>query len=98
MSAAPDACLLCRQDAIIAAWSSNPDWLTVEGCPCGGYFVSRAVWQVRLLHLTDLERHNLTFRVRSLRLKHRQAWISTVDRTVDGPLVVDSDRPTVAIQ
>ena len=42
------------------------------------------------------ERQNLTFRVRSLRVKNREAWVSTADRTVTGPLVVESHRPMLA--
>jgi hypothetical protein len=94
MTAAADSCPLCRQVAIVAAWSSGPDWLAIQGCPCGGYFVWRPVWQVRMPQLTDLERQNLTFRVRSHRVKYREVWVSTADGTVDGVLVVESHRPT----
>jgi len=93
---ATDSCALCRHVATIAEWSPLPDWLTIEGCPCGGFFVRKAVGEFRLPHMTDVERQNLTFRVRSLRVKNREAWVSTADGTVNGPLVVESDRPTLA--
>jgi hypothetical protein len=76
----------------------SQDWVTVEGCPCGGFFVWKALVEFRLPHMTNLERQNLTFRVRSLRLKKRQAWVSTADGTVNGALVVESDRPTPSTQ
>jgi len=95
-TAATESCALCRHVATIAEWSPLPDWLTVAECPCSGYFVRKAVWTFRLPHLTDAERQNLTFRVRSLRVKKREAWVSTADRTVTGPLVVESDRPMLA--
>jgi hypothetical protein len=30
---------LCARAATIADWSPVQDWLTVEGCTCGGFFV-----------------------------------------------------------
>ena len=94
VTGATESCPLCSHVVTIADWSSLPDWLTIEGCPCGGFFLWKAVFEFRLPHMSDVERQNLAFRVRSLRVKNREAWVSTADRTVNGPLVVESDRPT----
>jgi hypothetical protein len=97
VTTATEFCALCRHVVTIA---DGPflDWLIIEGCPCGGYFVWKAVWEFRLPHMTDVERQNLTFRVRSPRVKNREAWIYTADGTVYSPLVVESERPMPSTQ
>jgi hypothetical protein len=87
------ALCVCARAATIADWSPAQDWLTVEGCTCGGFFVWKGVWEFRIPNLTEGERQDLAVRVRSVRAKDREAWISTADGTLTGPLVIQADRP-----
>ena len=44
-------CLVCLTPASIADWTPIQEWLTVEGCGCEGFFVSRNLWRSRLVRL-----------------------------------------------
>jgi hypothetical protein len=93
------SCALCTRPATIADWGPiHPiqEWLTVEGCPCGGFFVWKSLWHLRLLRMPKAKRGALAARVRDWRAGGREAWISTADGTLDGPLVISPGRPALS--
>ena len=93
VTAASGACALCAHPATIADWAPIQAWLAVEGCPCGDFFVWADVWTVRVRRMTAAERGALATRVRDWRAGGREAWLSTADSTVAGPLVIFPERP-----
>jgi hypothetical protein len=58
-------CLLCTAPAIIADWTPMPEWLSVEGCGCGGFFISKDLWNLRLVSMRVPEREELAERLRT---------------------------------
>jgi hypothetical protein len=86
-------CPLCGQDATVTDWRpSSLEWLVVEGCTCGDFFVSAAVFQGRFPHLSDAERQTLVSRIRWFRAKGAEAWCTTTDGGVEGPLDIRERR------
>lgn len=87
-------CALCREPADVTDWEPVASWLAVEGCQCGGFLVWTPLWTIRLPTLPDLERKRLAQRVQAARGQRAEAWLTTADGQVDGPLVVAHARPT----
>jgi hypothetical protein len=86
-------CPLCEHAATITDWRpTHLDWLVVEGCPCGGFFVSAALFEHRLPRLSEAERQTLAARVRWFRAKGVEAWCTTPNGSVDGPLDIRERR------
>lgn len=86
-------CPLCGNVATITDWRpTHLDWVVVEGCPCGDYFVSAALFEHRLPRLSEAERHTLASRVRWFRAKGAEAWCTTPDGSMDGPLDIRERR------
>ena len=96
VTVASGSCALCGGAATIADWSPRFDWLTVDGCPCRGFFVWKGVWNLRLPGMLERERRELATRVRDWRAGGREAWISIEDGTLTGPLVIFPERPSLA--
>jgi hypothetical protein len=92
---APDPtlpCPLCGESARVIE-PSDPEWLLIEGCGCGGFGVwSDLVANSRLQNIGPDERGKLQARVRDLRALGRDAWLVTADGTLNGPLVVVTDQ------
>jgi hypothetical protein len=89
---ASSTCPLCAYPATLTDWRpEGADWIVVEQCPCAGFFVWAPILErVRTLPVQD--RQNLARRVRGYRLRH-EAWLTTTDGTIEGLLVVRTDRP-----
>jgi hypothetical protein len=86
-------CPLCGNLATITDWRpTHLAWVVVEGCPCGDYFVSAALFEHRLARLSEAERHTLASRVRWFRAKGAEAWCTTPNGSVDGPLDIRERR------
>jgi hypothetical protein len=85
-------CPLCGESARLLDGPS-PEWLTFEGCACGGFRVwADLVATRRLKVIRTEERGKLHARVLGLRAINLGAWLVTVDGTLDGPLIVAADR------
>jgi hypothetical protein len=98
VTAAPAVCALCRHPATIADWTPIQAWLAVEGCPCGGFFIWKTLWEERLPGMAEMECQELAARIRNWRAGGREAWISTTDGTLTGLLVVFPERPAVSTE
>jgi hypothetical protein len=86
-------CPLCGEAAIVTDWRpSRLEWVVVEGCACGDFFVSAAVFKDRLPWMSHPEREALVARIRWFRSKGIEAWCTTIDGTVDGPLDIRQRR------
>jgi hypothetical protein len=58
-------CLLCTAPTTIVDWTPIPEWLSVEGCGCGGFFISKGLWNLRLVSMRVPEREELAERIRA---------------------------------
>src|SRR5262249_20467210 len=74
------------------------DWIAVEECRCNGFFALASVFEGRLPKLNAAERRDLSLRIRKFRGMGLEAWCTTTDGTVDGPLLVRTERPDRAKQ
>jgi hypothetical protein len=88
-------CLVCLTPATITDWTPIREWLTVEGCGCEGFFVSKNLWGSRLVRLRAWERQELAERIRAWRLRGNEAWVTTVGNGMTGPIVITSLRPSL---
>jgi hypothetical protein len=86
-------CPLCRQVASVTDWRPGLDWLVVEGCGCGDFFVAAAIYDHRLPSLSDADRRDLAARIRWFRAKGCEAWCTTADGTAAGTLQIRDERP-----
>ena len=82
-------CPLCGFPAILTDWPQTT-WIVVEHCPCHGFSIWRPILE-RVRALPARDRHDLAHRVRAFRVLD-EAWIATTDGTVNGPLVVRTER------
>jgi hypothetical protein len=87
------ACPLCGHPAVVTDWRPVSPWLVVEDCPCGAFFIWADLTQSRLTRLTPAARRDLAARVRRVRRAGQEAWCTSRDGTVSGPLVVRTTRP-----
>jgi hypothetical protein len=87
-------CPLCFQPATIIDWRPTSAWLTVDDCTCGGYFAEAVLVDKRFPGLAQGERDELSARVLGIRFIHLEAWITSADGTVDGPLTVLIEKPS----
>jgi hypothetical protein len=86
-------CPLCGHPAVLKDWRPSLDWVCVKGCPCDGFFVVGRILDTRLPSLPPVDREEVLIRVRQFRAMGHEAWCGTTDGTVDGPLVVRTQRP-----
>ena len=60
---------------MLTDWRPQLDWLGIEDCPCGGFFVwTPLLDEGRLAQLTPEDRETLSLRVRHLRAFQTEAW------------------------
>jgi len=86
-------CPLCGEPATLIDWRPALDWMTVDECPCNGYFVwMPLISDGRLARLTPEDRDTLSGRIRALRLTG-EAWLTTRDGTAMGALILRDERP-----
>jgi hypothetical protein len=89
-----DRCPVCAGPATLTDWRPHLDWMTVEDCPCLGFFVwTPLLDEGRLARLTPEDREILSQRVRHLRATRTDAWLTTRDGTVMGAMIIRSERP-----
>ena len=93
MTSALGICGVCTQSASVVDWGPLEGWLAVEGCPCGGFFIWKALWEGRLPGMATTECQELASRIREWRRAVYEVWISTIDRTLHGRLFLSSARP-----
>jgi hypothetical protein len=86
-------CPVCGHPALLTDWRPTLSWMAVERCFCGGFFVWTALLQGRLDTLDAAARSGLSDRIRAHRAAASEAWCTTSDGTVSGPLVIRSERP-----
>jgi hypothetical protein len=91
-------CGVCAHSATVVDWTPIQGWVAVEGCPCGGFFIWKTLWDGRLPGMAKAERQELATRIRKWRAGRYEVWISTTDHTVDGPLFLSSARPLRALR
>jgi hypothetical protein len=89
-------CGVCAHSATVVDWTPIQGWVAVEGCSCGGFFISKTLWEGRLPGMAERECQELAARIRNWRAGGREAWISTTDGTLTGLLVVFPERPAVS--
>jgi hypothetical protein len=83
---------LCDHPATIADWGTQRSpWLAVDGCPCGGFFVWKALWARRLREMPGPERRELAGRIRACRANGIEAWVATTDLSITAPLVISRE-------
>jgi hypothetical protein len=86
-------CPVCGEAATLTDWRPSVDWVAIENCSCQGYFLWAGVLEKRLPALAAAHRQELAARIRKVRAMGREAWCTTDDGTVQGPLVVRMERP-----
>src|SRR5262245_28430387 len=86
-------CPICRYPATVTDWRPRVDWIAVEECRCNGFFALASVFEGRLPKLNAAERRDLSLRILKFRGMGLEAWCTTIDGTVDGPLLVRTERP-----
>jgi hypothetical protein len=79
----------------IVDWRPLHDWLAVEGCRCGGFFIWSRVWTWRLPVLPPSKREAWAARVRTSRVGGREVYLSTADGTITGAITIFPKRPIV---
>jgi hypothetical protein len=93
MPAKPGTCPVCGHPATGTDWRPRVDWIAIEGCSCHGFFLWAGLLEDRLAELVETQRQDLAARIRSVRAMGREAWCTTSDGTLTGPLVVRSEHP-----
>jgi hypothetical protein len=89
-----DGCPVCAGSAMLTDWRPRLDWMTVEECPCRGFFIwTPLLDDGRLARLTPEDRETLSERLRHLRATESEAWLVTRDGTVMGALTIRAERP-----
>src|SRR5262245_56667130 len=89
----PGSWPLCSQPATVTDWRPDLDWITVEGCSCGGYFLADGVLRRRVPAMSEAARAELTARIQEVRVSGHEAWLTTSDGGLNGPLIVQPGRP-----
>jgi hypothetical protein len=85
-------CALCGQPATVTNWRPQADWYTIDDCACRGFFVWAPLFKV-LPQLSAEDRETLSRRIRELRARTGQAWLTTREGTPTGSLVIHGERP-----
>jgi hypothetical protein len=88
------ACPLCVHSATMTDWRPGAEWIAVEDCPCAGFFVWAPLLTERVRRLAARNRQDLAHRIRAFRAMGHEAWLTTLDGTLTGALVVRTARPS----
>jgi hypothetical protein len=86
-------CPVCGEPAIMLDWRPSVPWLAIESCPCDAFFVWTALLETRLPALSPEELGTLSIRIRTVRKKGTEAWLTTRDGTPGGELIIRNTRP-----
>jgi hypothetical protein len=84
---------LCGESAMLVDWRPSLDWIVVEGCPCGGFYVAGSLIRARRLGFPAESREALADAVLKFRAIGHEAWCTTTEGRENGPLVVRTERP-----
>src|SRR5262245_261778 len=84
-------CPLCRQPATITDWRPRADWLAIEGCSCGGFFLRAKLLSGGLG--SPAERQALAASVRGFRALGHEVWLAHANDARGGPLTIRTQRP-----
>src|SRR5262245_46144814 len=84
-------CPLCRQPATITDWRPRADWLAIEGCSCGGFFLRAGLLPGGLG--SAAERQALAASVRGFRALGHEVWLAHANDARGGPLTIRTQRP-----
>lgn len=90
---AADSCPICDHPATVTDWRPRLDWVAVEDCPCGGFFVWARLLEWRLPRLSPTARLELAADIPRFRAMNSEAWLTTADGGVFGPVVILTQRP-----
>jgi hypothetical protein len=88
----PGRCPLCRHSATVIDWRPGLDWVTVNGCPCGTFFVHAGLLDERLPAISPEVRETLSRSIQEFRAMKHEAWLTTTTGAPDGTLVVRTTR------
>lgn len=89
-----DRCPVCVGPATLTDWRPHLKWMTVEDCPCDGFFVwTPLLDEGRLARLMPEDRGTLSQRLRHFHGTESEAWLATRDGTVMGALIIRTVRP-----
>jgi hypothetical protein len=96
------SCALCTHPATVLDWTPLTEWVVVEGCLCGGFFIAKPLWAQRIPSMPPAEREELGTRIRSWRARGDEAWVAALHSSGNSPIVIVSQRralqsPTVAL-
>ncbi len=86
-------CPVCGQSATVTDWRTSVDWVAIEGCSCRGFFIWAGIYGGRVASLTEADRLDLSARIRKFRVMGHEAWCTTIDGTVNGAILVRTERP-----
>jgi hypothetical protein len=86
-------CPVCLYPARVTDWRPVAQWLAIEGCPCGGFFLWKPLADRRLPDPRDEARHGLAGQIQTVRAAGTEAWVGTRDGLVSGLIVVPAQRP-----
>ncbi len=86
-------CLVCNAPATIADWTPSQEWLSVEGCGCGDFFISKGLWGARLLSMQAPKREELAKCIRAWRAQGDEAWVTAAGNRMTGPIAIVSVQP-----
>jgi hypothetical protein len=86
-------CPVCGQSATVTDWRPSVDWVAIEGCSCRGFFIWAGIYGSRVASLTEADRLDLSARIRTCRVMGHEAWCTTIDGTVNGAILVRTERP-----
>jgi hypothetical protein len=89
----PGSCPICNHAASVTDWRPRLDWVAVEDCPCGGFFVWARLLELRLPRLSPTERVALAADIPRFRAMNKEAWLTTANEGVFGPVVILTQRP-----
>jgi hypothetical protein len=91
-SEAPSSCPVCTHSATVTDWRPRLDWLVVEGCPCGGFFVWAPLID-GLRRLSAAERSDLAATIQGFRAMNHEPWLTSADGGIFGRPVILTERP-----
>jgi hypothetical protein len=77
----------------VTDWGPRLDWIVIEGCSCGGFFVWARLLEWRLPRLGRTERSDLVASIQGFRAMGQEPWVTTADGGIFGRLVILTERP-----
>ena len=66
-----------------------------RGVRLWSFFISKDLWNLRLVSMRVPEREELAERIRAWRTRGDEAWVTAAGNRVTGPIVIASVRPSL---